>query len=192
MESVPPPHLFRRLFHLASPVFLVYYWIPPDLVGGLARQGLLFLFLGSALCVEVARIALRIPVFGMRHYEAARFSAYAWGTIGLALGFLFFPWVLVIPAFCGMAWIDPLAAWSRRTGRYPWLPAIGYAAVFAGVLLAVGTLNLAEAAALTTIAAPVALLAEYPDIRVVDDDFLMTVVPLLVLTPALPLVQALL
>src|SRR3970040_471184 len=154
MESVPPPHRFRRLFPLASPVFLVYYWIPPDLVGGLARQGLLFLFLGSALCVEVARIALRIPVFGMRHYEAARVSApagcgaYAGGTIGLALGFLFFPWILVIPAFCGMAWIDPLAAWSRRTGRYPWLPAIGYAPVFAGVLVAGGALKPAEAAAL--------------------------------------------
>ena len=192
MESVPPPHLFRRLFHLASPVFLVYYWIPPDLAGGLARQGLLFLFLGSALCVEVARIALRIPVFGMRAYEAARFSAYAWGMIGLALGFLFFPWILVIPAFCGMAWIDPLAAWSRRTGRYPWLPAAGYAAAFAGILLVLGVLSVPEVAALTAIAVPVALLAEYPDIRVVDDDFLMTIAPLLVLTPALPLVQALL
>ncbi len=192
MESVPPPHLFRRLFHLASPVFLAYYWIPPSLAGGLTRQGLLLLFLGSALCVEVARIALGIPVFGMRHYEAARFSAYAWGTIGLALGLLFFPPVLVIPAFCGMAWIDPLAAWSRRTGRYPWPPAAGYAVAFAGVLSAFGSLTPGEAAALTAIAVPVALLAEYPDIRVVDDDFLMTVVPLLVLTPALPLVQALL
>ena len=71
MESVPPPHLFRRLFHLASPVFLVYYWIPPDLVGGLARQGLLFLFLGSALCVAGAPVAPGTPVFGGRPHEGA-------------------------------------------------------------------------------------------------------------------------
>ena len=192
MEEVAAPHLFRRVFHLVSPVFLAYYWVPDPLPGGVAREALLILFVATAMAIEVVRIALRIPIFGMRGYESERISAYAWGTMGLLLGFLLFPMILVIPVFCGMAWIDPLAAWSRRTGRYPWLPAIGYATVFAGVLLAVGTLNPAEAAALTAIAAPVALLAEYPDIRVVDDDFLMTVVPLLVLTPALPLVQALL
>ena len=185
-EEVPAPHLFRRLFHLASPVFLAFYWIPEDLgATGIRKEALLLLAVGTVLVVDVARIALRIPVFGLRKYEAGRVSAYAWGTIGLALGFAFFPMVLVIPAFCGMAWIDPLCAWSRRTGRFPWLPAIAYAAVFASLLVIVGKLNPLELGALTAIATPVALLAEYPDIRVVDDDFLMTIVPLIALTPLL-------
>ena len=128
---------------------------------------------------------MRIPVFGLRKYEAGRVSAFAWGTIGLALALALFPPLLVIPAFCGMAWIDPLCAWSRRTGRFPWLPAIAYAAVFASLLVIVGKLNPLELGALTAIATPVALLAEYPDIRVVDDDFLMTIVPLIALTPLL-------
>ncbi len=190
MADVPSPHLFRRAFHLASPVFLVYYWIPecvtrPDLApaqcaaaGGLTREGLLLLFLGTALCIEVARIALRIPVFGMRGYEAQRVSAYAWGTVGLALGFALFPPVLVVPAFCGMAWIDPLCAWSRAHGRHPWLPAIAYAAVFASLLAGIGGTPPLEIAALTAIATPVALYAEHVDFRQVDDDFLMTIAPL--------------
>ncbi len=193
--EVPAPHLFRRLFHLASPVFLVYYWIPKDLgnpATGLSREALLLLAAGTVLAVDLGRLALRIPVFGLRKYEAGRVSAFAWGTIGLALGLALFPQILVIPVFCGMAWIDPLCAWSRRRGRYPWLPAIAYALVFAFLSGGFGGLSLTEIAALTSIATPIALLAEYPDIRVVDDDFLMTIVPLIALWPLLYPILALL
>lgn len=201
--EVPPPHLFRRAFHLASPVFLFYYWIPecvsrPDLTqgqcpaDGITRQGLFLLFLGAALCIEVARVALRLPVFGLRGYESQRVSAYAWGGIALALGLVFFPPVLVVPVFCGMAWIDPLCAWARRTHRHPWVPAAAYAAVFASLLVAMGGLDPLETAALTAIATPAALLAEHLDVRQVDDDFLMTIVPLLVLAALLYPVTALL
>ena len=196
MAEVPSPHLFRRAFHLASPVFLVYYWIPecvtrPGLTaaqcpaaGGITREGLMLLVLGAALCIEVARIALRIPVFGMRGYEAQQVSAYAWGTVGLALGFLLFPPVLVIPAFCGMAWIDPLCAWARKNERYPWLPGIAYAAVFASLLAVVGGVPPLEIVVLTAVATPVAIYAEHVDIKQVDDDFLMTIAPLAAATLA--------
>jgi hypothetical protein len=194
VDAVAGPRLFRRLFHLASPVFLLYYWIPEDLGGtGIRRQALLLLAVGTVLSVDVARIALRIPVFGLRKYEAGRLSAYAWGTIGLALGLALFPPILVIPVFCGMAWIDPLCAWSRASGRYPWLPAIGYAAMFASLLVIVrGGLSPLAIVALTAIATPVGLLAESVDLRLVDDDFLMTIVPLIALTIVLGPIQALL
>lgn len=192
MEDVSAPHLFRRVFHLISPIFLGYYWIPDPLPNGVHREALLILFFGTAVMVEVARIALRIPLFGMRTYEADRMSAYAWGAIGLVFALLFFPMVLVIPVFCGMAWIDPLCAWSRRAKTYPWVPAIAYAGVFAGLLLAERTLSPLEVSAFTAIAAPLALIAEYPDFPRVDDDFLMTIVPLLALTAVFSSVTALL
>ena len=195
-EEVPAPHLFRRMFHLASPVFLLYYWIPEDLghpTTRITREAILLLAVGTVLTVDVVRLALRIPVFGLRKYEAGRLSAYAWGTIGLALGLVLFPAILVIPVFCGMAWIDPLCAWSRATGRYPWLPVAAYAGAFGFLLATIGSeLDPLEIGALVGIGTPVALVAEYADIRTVDDDFLMTIVPLLVLTPLLYPIVALL
>jgi len=71
---------------------------------------------------------------------------------------------------------------------YPWVPAIAYATVFAGwlvLLRPLHSLDFLEIAALTAIALPVALLAEYPNFRWIDDDFLMTIAPLLVLAPVL-------
>src|SRR5207247_8547393 len=76
-EEVPTPHLFRRLFHLASPVFLAYYWIPEDLgATGIRKEALLLLAVGTVLVVDVARIALPIPFFGLPTYEAGRAPAY--------------------------------------------------------------------------------------------------------------------
>lgn len=186
-----PPHLVRRLVHLAAPSFLAYYWIPEDLGHGLTRLSLTLLVFGTALGIEVVRVALRVPLFGLRGYETDRPSAYAWGAIGLFVALLAFPPELVIPVFCGMAWIDPLCSWSRKHRAYPWLPIAAYGAVFFGLMAAtsLGALKPLGLVGLTAIATGSALLAEYPQIRELDDDFLMTVVPLLTTTPAWVLLQ---
>ena len=56
VEAVPAPHLFRRLFHLASPVFLLYYWIPEDLGNtGIRREALLLKHTKGADVIEAVR-----------------------------------------------------------------------------------------------------------------------------------------
>jgi len=187
-KDVASPHVFRRVFHLASPVFLGYYWIPEDLGFGITRFSLTLLLFGTVMGIEVVRVALRIPLFGLRGYETERPSAYAWGSIGLLVGLLFFPMFLVIPAFCGMAWVDPICSWSRRRRLYPAAPAVAHAAVFLAFLTAAG-LPPAIVLLLTAVATPSALLAEYPQIPAVDDDFLMTVVALVTTTAAWLLLQ---
>ena len=187
-DEIAPPHLFRRILHLASPAFLVYYVLPEDLGFGLTRLSVTILVFGTAMAIEVVRVALRIPLFGLRGYETGRLSAYAWGSLGLLTGLLYFPPQFVIPVFCGMAWIDPLCSWSRQRGTYPALPALAYAALFLAFLAAFRFPSPAIAI-LTAIATASALLAEYPRIEVIDDDFLMTVVPLLTTAAAASLLQ---
>ena len=181
--------LIRRGFHLTSPFWLVWYWMPPDSWVGVPKLYALLFFFAAALLIEAARLLTGRRIPGLREYESTRMSAYAWGSIGLALGLIFFPGELVIPTFWGMAWIDPLCAYSRKKGGYPWVPLVAYVLLFLAVsLLVVPTapyattpLGLPRLAAYAPLAAVLALAAERPNLRFVDDDFLMHVVPLLAL-----------
>src|SRR5439155_1493536 len=49
---------FRRAMHIVSPIFLSYYLLPEQLGAGITRTSVTLLFLGTAACIEIARIAL--------------------------------------------------------------------------------------------------------------------------------------
>ena len=173
---------FRRAFHIASPIFLAYYLLPEDLGGGISRTAATFLFLGTAACVEIARIALGIRLFGMRPYEGQRVSAYAQGALGLAFGlFVIQDLRIVVPVFLGMAWIDPLAAFCRSHGWSRVVPTVGYFGLFLGTVLLMKAFSLSNALLFSTAACAAAMLMEGPKIPQVDDDLLMQVVPMVVM-----------
>ena len=181
--------LLRRAFHVASPVWLIWYWMPADSWVGVPKAGVLLLFLCGALLIEAARLFTGRPIPGLRANESDRMSGFAWGSLGLALGLLFFPGELVIPTFWGMAWIDPLCAYARKRGGYPWAPWAAYVALTAAAWVLVvplapyqtAPLPLVRVAAFAPIAATLALAAERPNLWWVDDDFLMHVVPMVAL-----------
>lgn len=181
--------LVRRAFHLSSPVWLVWYWMPPDAWVGVRKEAVLVLFLCGALLIEAGRLIFRYEIPGMRDYETDRLSAFAWGSLGLALGLLYFPGELVIPTFWGMAWIDPLCARGRREGYpilIPWLAYLVLTSIVSAVLVPLAPyqtipLTTGGILLLMAIAGGVAVAVERPNLKHVDDDFLMTVVPLLVL-----------
>src|SRR6058998_2208393 len=190
---------FRRAMHIVSPVFLSYYLLPEDLRAGsgITRTSVTLLFLGTAACIEIARFALGIRLFGMRPYEGKRVSAYAQGALGLALAFFLFGDLLgtrapyfVVPVFLGMAWIDPLAALARRRS---WPRAAVVAAYFV-LFLATEYATLGARARswqflFGVLATGSAMIVEGPKHAQLDDDLLMLVVPLTVLTLAVLIFQ---
>jgi hypothetical protein len=171
-------HVFRRAFHIISPIFLVYYLLPDNLGGGVTRTAVTILFLGTAACIEIARIALGVKLFGMRPYEGQRVSAYAQGTLGLAFGLLVIrdPRI-VVPAFLGMAWVDPLAAYCRRQGLARTIPALAYFFLFLGTMLIMRSFAFPNALLFALVATAIAVVTEGPKIAQLDDDLLMQVVP---------------
>lgn len=177
---------FRRAFHVISPIFLAYYLIPEQLAGGITRTVVTFLFLGTAACVEIARIALGVRLFGMRRYEGQRVSAYAQGALGLAVGLLVVrdP-TIVVPVFLGMAWIDPFAAFARRRG---WPRTGVVAAYFVLFLMTEYVMSGVQPSSWQFLAAvlatSVAMFVEGPKVPQLDDDLLMLVVPMAVLSVA--------
>ena len=171
-------HAFRRAFHIISPIFLVYYLLPENLGGGVTRTAVTLLFLGTAACIEIGRIALGVKLFGMRPYEGQRVSAYAQGTLGLAFGLLVIrdPRI-VVPVFLGMAWVDPLAAYCRRQGLARTVPALAYFVLFLGTMLIMRSFAFPNAFLFSLVATAIAVVTEGPKIPQLDDDLLMQVVP---------------
>jgi hypothetical protein len=173
---------FRRAFHIASPAFLVYYLLPADLWIGFSKVYLTLLLWSVTLVIEILRLAFDVDLIGLRDYERGQISAYFWGGTGLTIGLLLFPPPLVVVAMCGMAWIDPLCAWTREKGGYPVVPLISYGAVAAALLWALTGWSPVEVAMVAAVAAFMAVAAEYPTIKYIDDDFTMQIVPLLGMT----------
>lgn len=189
-NKVDTSTLVRKGFHLSSPVWLIWYWMPPDAWVGIRKEAVLVSLLCVALVVEAGRLISGRRLPGFRGDEADRISSYAWGSLGLALGLLFFPGEIVIVTFWGMAWIDPLCAYTRRTGGYPWVPFVAYILLAMGLSFIVVPTALYQTEPLdggrivlvAVLAAVLALWAERPNLRHIDDDFLMNVIPMVILT----------
>lgn len=176
-------HILRRLVHMSSPLFLVYYWLPDPLwIGGPGRQIGLVLALLLTLLFEAIRVTKRLNIFGMRPYESNRMSAAAWAGIALVFALLFFPFKIVAPVVFGMAWIDPLCGELRKRNSrfYPNLPKVAYFVLVLAIMIAtIGfSIGVLVAAAL---AAPLAISVEKAKTRFLDDDFTMIMIPLMVI-----------
>ena len=180
--------VFRRIFHVVSPAFLAYYLIPEAVTPNITRLSLTILFVGTAGCIEIARIALGLRLFGMRPYEGQRVSAYAQGLLGLVIGIAFFPAIIVVPVFLGMAWIDPLRSWCRgRRWSVVW-PIASYAVLFlATQTLMGGVPSVLARFAYAAVATTVAMSVEGPRIPQVDDDLMMQLLPMAALFVAMAL-----
>src|SRR5947199_2661392 len=174
--------VFRRSFHIISPIFLGYYLLPESLGGGITRMGVSVLFVGTALCIEIARIALGIRLLGLRPYEGQRVSAYAQGLLGLAFGlFVIRDPRIVVPVFLGMAWIDPFAALCRKSGWSRVVPTVAYLGLFLGTTLIMKSFALPNPLLFALAATATALLMQRPKFPQIDDDLLLQVVPMTVL-----------
>lgn len=188
---------FRRIFHVLSPAFLCYYLIPEQVTPNITRLSLTLLFIGTAGCIEIARIALGLRLFGMRPYEGQRVSAYAQGLLGLMIGIFVVPALvpspiiaesIVVPVFFGMAWIDPLRAIGRKKKWPVVFPIAAYAILFfAAQTLVGGVPSLAARVVYTAVATIVAMSVEGPRIPQIDDDLMMQVLPMAALVVAVAL-----
>ena len=180
MEKGP---LFRRIFHLCAPLFLIYY-LMPDIFLFLPKSWWVLITLFSIIAVETARLARKRIFFGMREYERTQVSAFAWAGMGITIAFFFFEPVFVACVIFGIGWVDPLIGEMRKRGKmklYPLIPLIFYFFIVFFCLLALSDFFLPTIVAMGILASIAAITVEFPQIKV-DDDFLMLIVPLVVLT----------
>lgn len=173
--------LIRRAVHLSAPLFTVFYLIP-EIWPEAPWQLIVASGWGVFMVFEAWRLYSQADIPGMRPYEKERPSAAAWFVTGVAIVLLLFPFEYALPVLLGMGIVDPMNGDLRRAGSrlYPLAPSLVYFALTMAILVQFHGATAVVVVA-STAATVAAMGAESIRSKIVDDDFLMVVIPALAL-----------
>lgn len=175
-------HWVRRFIHMLMSLVPVVYFAWGQILAswfGITRAALMILVIIVIAVLEGIRLSRGMLVFGQRDYEKRQVSAFAWGGISIGLVCLFAPGAdTAIPIVFTCAFSDPLMGEMRRHDCHGvWVAAVGV--LSAVVIWSLGVLFLGTAWLWVCICPLLAVAAEYPRLRWVDDNALMMLIPLL-------------
>lgn len=181
-------HCYRRLTHIGM-VFvpILYYWYGHTLgaMFGVSRGTLVKIIVLLIFCGEWLRVKRGWVVLGQRSYEARQLSAFAWGSLGTAIVLLTVPEIglqgagLGFPIIASLALVDPLLGELRGVKASKVLLIVfGFIGLLIIWLCACYWLQTPIWVLIFVI--PTSLLAEIYKISNIDDNFLMLIVPLII------------
>lgn len=178
--------LFRRCMHCLLALAPLYFLIPEELPWlGHGRWVLLIGFIAVVTLVESVRLLKGWTFFGLRPHERGQIASFVWASAGAVVALWFFREDVASAAIIGMALVDPLAGELRRlrpssSATYV-LPLAAYSAIAAATFVAFGQMSALSVVTVSIIGAVSAVGAERWKVRYLDDDFLMIVVPCLLM-----------
>jgi len=165
-------HWMRRSIHVGMifvPWLYYTYNIPPII---------LWIAFAVVLFLEIIRLSLGVQLFGQRTHEAERISSFSWGAASLFLVLLLTQPMFAYPIVAACAIGDPLMGELRRAHLPSWFVAA------VGILLVAGLWLIAWWWLGTPwwwaiIMGPLAVASEWPNLKWIDDNATMQLVPLL-------------
>ncbi|OGS42756.1 MAG: hypothetical protein A3K76_06365 [Euryarchaeota archaeon RBG_13_57_23] len=179
--------LVRRGMHALIALTPLYFALPVELpVEPLRRWMLLMVFFIGVSVFEVVRLWKGVIFLGLRPHEKGRIASFVWAAAGVTLLLWLFPEDIASGALVAMAVVDPLAGELRgsRVRDIVTVPVslFAYFALFLVISVFVGGRELTVYIALAVVGSVVAIPSEWVEVRCVDDDFLMLVLPALAMT----------
>ena len=181
IEGRERPERLRMAVHISMSASLLYYALPPTVLGVPKATGT-FAILLLAATLELLRIR-RGWVFSLfRDYERHRPAAYFWIGMGCCVAVVFFPQRFAVLTVLGVAFIDPVINTLRpRLGRLRagLCGALTWTCLAAAVVAATGLPTPWFLLPVGGLAAAGGETIRHP---YVDDDFLMNMTPLVTLT----------
>ncbi|OGS52728.1 MAG: hypothetical protein A3K75_00510 [Euryarchaeota archaeon RBG_13_61_15] len=176
----------RRAVHMLIALTPLYYLIPVDVPFiGVERWVLLICFFLAVVLFESIRLWKGFPLFGLRPHEARSIASFVWAAGGVTVALWLFPHEIAATALVGMALVDPLAGELRSRSKQNLLtigaPVAVYFAIAATILYWLGDQPPFFLVTVSIIGATSAVGAERFKIPRIDDDFLMIVVPCLMM-----------
>jgi len=175
--------LQRRGLHIAGSIFIGYYFLPSLLPYNIPRTIILYAIIPLVIGIELYRWNNREHQLNnlLRDYEKSRPASFSYFAIGSIILLLYFPQYISIPCILSTAFCDPIIGITKQKNKQ----FIGY---LTGFFLSSILFNLAWNSTTMTISLTAAMIgasssmiAEYKSSFYIDDDFLMQLLPAILL-----------
>ncbi|HWR63735.1 MAG TPA: dolichol kinase [Candidatus Thermoplasmatota archaeon] len=177
-------HWFRRVFHTFAASFLFYYLLPDEEWMNAIKIVVPIILVFCMIVIEYRRLRGTLDhqrFFGLRSYEKKQPASYLYFGIAVVLLFLLFPQQIAIPCILCASFTDPIIGETRhylgKTRAYTigfivslfffcitWYQADWWILILVSVIGAAG-----------------ALIGEAKKLRLIDDDFMIQMLPALLL-----------
>lgn len=178
MKGTFDPRWYRRAFHTFAACFVAYYLIPEN-TGDLlwvfiTKRAVVSILICTVLVVEILRLRGNIKTevfFGLRLYEQKRVCSYIYFGVGSSILLLFFPQAIAVPCILAAAITDPVMGELRRVAK-KWV-SIAFGAILSLGLFMLCNYGIVPAA----FGATLVVAGELFSNKLIDDDFLMQILP---------------
>ena len=114
-------HIFRRIMHILL-AFAVVYYLLPYVIFGIPREiWMLVILIGAPSTVEYFRLRSGKLVPGLRGHEKNHLASYFWFLTGTAIVLWLFPQPIAAPLIVSVAIGDPVIGEFRDLRRRYWM-----------------------------------------------------------------------
>ncbi|MBS3748728.1 MAG: hypothetical protein KGY65_06275 [Candidatus Thermoplasmatota archaeon] len=173
----------RRGLHIAGGIFIGYYFLPPFLPYDIPRTIILYAIIPLVISIELYRWNVREHRLRhlLRDYEKSRPASFSYFAVGSIILLLYFPQYISIPCILSAAICDPIIGITKQKNKQ----FIGYLTGFllSSILFILAWNSTTPSIGLTAamIGASTSMISEYKSSFYIDDDFLMQILPAIVL-----------
>jgi dolichol kinase len=177
-------HWFRRVFHTFAASFLFYYLLPDEPWINLGKIIVPLIIVVGMAMVEFRRIRGDLDhnrFFGLRNYEKKRPASYLYFGVAVLLLFLFFPQQIAIPCILCAAFTDPIIGESRYYLGKKQAYIIGFLISLFFFMITWYQARWEILLLASVLGATGAVVGEAKKLRFIDDDFLIQILPAVLL-----------
>tara|TARA_E500000075_G_C6873235_1_gene260703 strand:- start:205 stop:792 length:588 start_codon:yes stop_codon:yes gene_type:complete len=172
--------IYRRFNHTVASCFVIYFLFP-EYILGFKRVSLVIVFWLSILLIEYFRLRGAFVLDGMRDYESSRVAGFVWFATGTCMILFFyevgvFPEIFAVSTIIMASLVDPLIGEINK--KYGNLKGF-----IAGIIASVTIYQLIIGVFFySLVGGIVAVFVERPKFKWLDDDLLIQIFPILVMT----------
>lgn len=173
-------HWFRRVFHTFAASFVFYYLLPDEPWMNRLKIVVPISIVLCMIAIEYRRLHGTLDhqrFFGLRSYEKKRPASYLYFGIALLLLFLLFPQQIAIPCLLCASFTDPLMGETRYHLGKPKASLIGFLVSLFFFLITWYQADWWVLILVSVVGATGALVGEVKKIRLIDDDFMIQMLP---------------